>query len=63
MSALAKAVAAFNEQHVVAQYGGDVWLPEKVYEKWVELARRELQPEEKAALAQLGKTARGEGSR
>lgn len=63
MSALAKAVAAFHESHIVGQYGGDVWLPEKVYEKWVELARRELQPAEKAALEQLGKTGRGEGSR
>lgn len=44
MSATAKALMAFHERHVGAQLGGAVWVPEEVYEKLVELARREARP-------------------
>lgn len=42
MSALAKTLMAFHTRHVGAQTGGAVWVPEEMYEKLVELARREL---------------------
>lgn len=42
MSATAKALMAFHQRHVVAQHGGAVWVPEEMYEKLIELARREL---------------------
>lgn len=42
MSATAKALMAFHEKHVGAATGGAVWMPEAVYDKLVELARREV---------------------
>ena len=44
MSATAKALMAFHERHVGAQLGGAVWMPENVYDKLVELARKEARP-------------------
>jgi hypothetical protein len=42
LSATAKALMAFHERHVGAAVGGAVWMPEEVYEKLIELARREV---------------------
>lgn len=42
MSATAKALMAFHTRHVGASVGGSVWVPEDVYEKLIELARREV---------------------
>lgn len=42
MSATAKAFMAFHEKHVGASTGGAVWMPENVYDKLVELARKEV---------------------
>ena len=47
MSATAKALMAFHERRFGARFGGDVWIPEEVYEKLVELARREVTAEKK----------------
>lgn len=44
LSATAKALMAFHEKHVGAAAGGAVWVPEEVYEKLIELARREAKP-------------------
>lgn len=49
MSALAKSLLTWHGTFTV-QTGGHVWVPEKVLEKWVELARRELSAGEKSAL-------------
>lgn len=48
MSATAKALMAFHERHVGAATGGAVWVPENVYDKLVELARREVSAEKRA---------------
>lgn len=50
MSALAKALLSFKERGVTVHYDGFVQVPEAVWEKFSELARRELTPEDRALI-------------
>jgi hypothetical protein len=59
LSSTAKALMAFHEKHVGASVGGAVWMPEEVYEKLIELARREVRPKAAAPVPMPG----AEGSR
>ncbi len=59
MSALAKAVLAFNDRGVTVHHNGRVWVPEDWWQKWLELARREVSASKQQPVPMPG----AEGSR